>query len=79
MVFALAYCTGKYLKLFDDNNKRTLFSGPARVACLVFAVGALVVSLAVKKHNLMLEFGAESSGFFIVLRAYGWRHCPRAN
>lgn len=69
MVVALAYCTAKYLKLFDDNNKRTLFSGPARVACLVFAVGALVVSLAVIKHNLLSEFGAEHK----FLAAKTWR------
>ena len=41
---ALVYCIAKYLKLFDDNNKRSLFSGPTAVVCLFFAVIALVVS-----------------------------------
>ena len=38
------YYSAKYFKLFDDNNKRTLFSGPAKVASLIFAVVAIVVS-----------------------------------
>ena len=38
------YCTAKYFKMFDDNNKRTLFSGPAKVASIIFAVFAIVVS-----------------------------------
>ena len=43
MVVAFAYCTAKYLKMFDDNNKRTLFSRPVGVACVIFAVVAIVV------------------------------------
>ncbi|KAJ7390613.1 N-acetylneuraminate 9-O-acetyltransferase [Desmophyllum pertusum] len=42
MVVAFAYCTAKYLKMFDDNNKRTLFSRPVGVACVIFAVVAIV-------------------------------------
>lgn len=44
MVVALAYCTAKYFKLFEDNNKRILLSGPAAVVSLFFAVVALLVS-----------------------------------
>jgi len=42
MEVALVYCTAKYFKMFDDNNKRTLFSGPAKVASIIFAVFAIV-------------------------------------
>ena len=44
MVVALVYCTAKYFKFFEDNNKRILFSGPAAVVSLSFAVIALLVS-----------------------------------
>ena len=43
MVVAFLYCSGKYLKMFDDNNKRTLFSRPVGIFCLVFAVVAIMV------------------------------------
>lgn len=42
MLLAFAYCTAKNLKMFDDSNKRTLFSRPVGVACLIFAIVALV-------------------------------------
>ncbi|XP_068751421.1 N-acetylneuraminate 9-O-acetyltransferase-like isoform X2 [Montipora capricornis] len=42
MVTAFAYCTVKYFRLLDDNNKRALFSGPIGVACVLFAAIALL-------------------------------------
>ena len=45
MVVAFLYCSGKYLKMFDDNNKRTLFSRPVGFVCLVFAVVAIMVRI----------------------------------
>lgn len=43
MAVAFLYCSGKYLKMFDDNNKRTLFSRPVGFVCLVFAVVAIMI------------------------------------
>ncbi|KAM7442313.1 N-acetylneuraminate 9-O-acetyltransferase [Porites harrisoni] len=43
MVVALVYCTAKYFKFFEDNNKRILFTGPAAVVSLFFAVVALLI------------------------------------
>lgn len=55
MVVALVYCTAKYFKFFEDNNKRILFSGPAAVVSLFFAVVALLVSCRCLKYVIILD------------------------
>ena len=55
MAVAFAYCCGKYLKMFDDNNKRTLFSRPVGFTCLVFAVVALVVRLNLNRPYVVFS------------------------
>lgn len=42
MLVALAYCTAKHLRLFDDNNKKSLFTRLSGFVSLIFAIVAVV-------------------------------------